>query len=222
VAFAVNLRGYQDVDVADYDSLTQGSMALEDPRLPAEDTNAQAARPVLGPDAFGEYFPSFLDNDHVVFSSDRGGALALYRADLGSGEVDRIQDDPVAAIAGVPDGDALLYSCYSAEGWCLRKTPIADLAAVVLTPELGGAREYPAGYEWTGKSVTEKPYTDWPAPLMWLPFPAVTRTGPASPGVELGLGAIAYGASLLGNTTWLADPRGGLHLRRDGTVHSLR
>lgn len=205
LAFTFNLRGFQDVYVADYAPLTQGSTALDDPRLPAADTNAEAARPVLGPDPFGEYFPSFLDDDTVVFSSDRGGALALYRADLRSGEVVRIQDDPVAAIAAVPDGDALLYSSYSADGWCLRRTPIADLAAVALPPEQGGAREYPAAFQWTGKSVTQKPYTDWPAPLLWLPFPAVTRTGPGSPGVELGLGAIAYGASLMGNTTWLAD-----------------
>ncbi len=205
LAFTVNLRGYQDVYVAEYDSLAHASTALAEPRLPVVSTNAGAARPLLGPDPFGEYFPSFLDNDTVLFSSDRGGALALYRADLGSGTITRIQDDPVAAISAVPDGDSILYSSYSADGWCLKRTPVADLAAFVLPEGQNEAREYPAEPDWTGKSVTQKPYTDWPSPLMWLPFPTLTRTGPDAPGVELGLGAIAYGASLLGNTTWVAD-----------------
>ncbi len=205
LTFTLNLRGYQDVYVAEYAPLAQASTALDEPRLRIVSTNAGAARPLLGPDPFGEYFPSFLNDDTVLFSSDRGGTLALYRADLRSGEILRIQDDPVAAISAVPDGDSILYSSYSADGWCLKRTPVADLAAFVLPQAQKEALEYPAELEWTGKSVTQKPYADWPAPLMWLPFPTLTRTGPGSPGIELGLGAIAYGASLLGNTTWLAD-----------------
>lgn len=205
VAFTLNLRGYQDVCVAEYDQLAQSSMALGEPRFPVVSTNAGAARPLLGPDPFGEYFPSFLDNDTVLFSSDRGGALALYRADLGSDEVVQIQEDPVAAISAVTDGDGILYSSYSADGWCLKRTPVADLSAFILPQAQNEAREYPAESEWTGRSMTQKPYTDWPAPLLWLPFPTLTRTGPDAPGIELGFGAIAYGASLLGNTAWRAD-----------------
>ena len=205
VAFTVNLRGFQDVSVAEYDELARGSTALDDPRLPVADVSVKAAHPILGPDAFGEYFPSFLDDGSLVFSSDREGSLALYRADLGSGEVAKIQDDPVAAISAVRDGDALLSSSYSADGWSLLRTPIADLTPVPLASEKNAAQEYPPPVEWTGGTAAAKPYVDWPAPLMWLPFPALTRTGPGSPGVELGLGAIVYGASLLGTTTWLAD-----------------
>ncbi len=205
MAFTVNVRGYQDVYVAEYGPLSQSSTALEDSRLAVAVVNADVARPVLGPDPFGEYFPSFLDNDSVLFSSDRGGALALYKADLGTGEVARIQEDPVAAISAVADGDSILYSSYSADGWCLKRTPIADLAAAAVPPAQIEALDYPAQFEWTGRSVPEKPYIDWPAPLLWLPYPTLTRTGPASPGVELGLGATAYGASLLGRSTWVAD-----------------
>jgi len=205
VAFTVNLRGYQDVYVAEYAELARASTTLDEPRLPVVSTNVGAARPILGPDPFGEYFPTFFDNDTVLFSSDRGGALSLYKADLGSGEVIRIHDDPVAAISAVPDGDNILYSSYSADGWCLKRIPVADLTEIVLPPAQSEALAYPAELEWTGRSVTQKPYTDWPAPLLWLPFPTLTRTGPDSPGVELGFGAIAYGASLLGYTTWLAD-----------------
>ena len=205
VAFTLNLRGYQDVYAAEYAPLSQSSTALEDPRLPVVSANENGARALMGPDPFGEYFPTFFDTDTVLFSSDRGGALALYRADLGSGQVVRIQDDPVAAISAVPDGNSILYSSYSADGWCLKRTPVSDLAEAAVPPEQIEALPYPAEPAWTGKSVTQAPYTDWPAPLLWLPYPTLTRTGPASPGVELGLGAIAYGASLLGRTTWLAD-----------------
>ena len=205
VAFTLNLRGYQDVYVAELAPLLQSSSALEDPRLPVVYVNDDVPRPVMGPDPFGEYFPSFLDDDSVLFSSDRSGALALYRADLRTGEVARIQDDPVAAISAVPDGDSILYSSYSADGWTLKRTPVADLAAAAVPPEQIETLEYPAGPEWTGKSVTQAPYTDWPAPLLWLPYPTLTRTGPGGARVEVGLGAIAYGASLLGRSTWLAD-----------------
>jgi hypothetical protein len=204
VAFTFNLRGYQDVLVADYGQMAQGSTALED-RLPVGNTNAEDARAILGPDPFGEYFPSFMDDETVLFSSDRGGAMALYRADLGTGKVARIHNDPVAAISAIPDGNALLYSSYSADGWCLKRTPVADLAVVRLGPDQIQSSEYPAANEWTGESAPQKPYVDWPSPLVWLPVPSVTRTSPDSPGIEIGLGAAVLGTSLLGRTQWAAD-----------------
>jgi hypothetical protein len=174
-----------------------------DPGLPVGNTNADVPRPVLGPDPFGEYFPSFLDDGTVLFSSDREGSLALYRADLASGEVARIQQDPVAAVSAVRDGDTLLYSSYSADGWCLKRVPVASLDSVRLDEM--NSQPYPAEFEWSGQSAAQKHYVDWPVPLLWLPFPTVTRTRPGSPGVELGFGAIATGASLLGTSRWLAD-----------------
>ena len=203
VAFTFNLRGFQDVLVVDFDRLAQGSTLLDDPRLPIGSVNEDSARPVLGPDPFGEYFPSFFDDETVLFSSDREGALALYRADLRTGDVLRIQRDPVAAIAAVRDGDGLVYTSYSADGWCLKRVPIAGLEAFPLEEKSG--EPYPVETAWAGKSAVEKGYIDWPAPLLWLPLPALTRTGPGSPGVEVGVGASAIGTSLLGTTTWAAD-----------------
>ncbi len=203
VAFTLNLRGFQDVETAEWDALASGSTTLEDPRSPVSDVNVSAARAVLGPDPFGEYFPSFMDDGGLLFSSDREGSLSLYRSDPATGAVTRVQADPVAAIAGVQDGASLLYTSYSADGWCLKRTPVSDLSSVPV--EQSAPQEYPAPYEWTGSSAAQKPYTDWPTPLIWAPFPTLTRTSPGSPGIELGLGAIVYGASLLGNTTWTAD-----------------
>jgi len=98
-----------------------------------------------------------------------------------------------------------LYSSYSADGWCLKRTPVADLAVVRLGPDQIQSSEYPAANEWTGESAPQKPYVDWPSPLVWLPVPSVTRTSPDSPGIEIGLGAAVLGTSLLGRTQWAAD-----------------
>ncbi|HTP60434.1 MAG TPA: hypothetical protein VMM82_16040, partial [Spirochaetia bacterium] len=206
LAFTVNIRGFQDVYVADYQALVQASADLSDNRSPVRDTNREAAVPVLGPDVFGEYFPSFLDNDNVIFSSDREGSLSLYRADLATGSAARVLDDPVAVISAVPDGSSLLYSSYSSNGRCLKTVPLATLPASA-QPEAQppAAAEYPPAFSWTGASIPSHGYTDWPAPLLWLPFPTLTRTSPGSPGIEIGLGAAVYGASLLGTTTWLAN-----------------
>ncbi len=205
LAFTLNVRGYQNIYVADYEKLLPGSMALTDSNSPVESVNRDAAAAVLGPDPFGEYFPSFLDDDNVLFSSDREGSLSLYRASLSSAQVVKVLDDPVAVISAVVDGDSLVYSSYSSNGRCLRTVPLSSLGAEQIPADQGAQQELPEAFTWAGASVPSHGYTDWPAPLLWLPFPTVTRTSPGSPGVELGLGAAAYGASLLGTTTWLAD-----------------
>ncbi len=205
LAFTLNLRGFQDVYVADYQALVQASGILPDNRSPVGDVNREAAKPVLGPDPFGEYFPSFVDDDNVLFSSDRGGSLSLYRASLATGEVVKVLDDPVAAISGVVDGDSLIYSSYSSSGRCLKAVALSSLQSEQIPQDQTKTEEYPEAYTWTGASAPSRGYTDWPAPLLWLPYPTITRTGPGSPGVEIGLGAAAYGASLLGTTTWLAN-----------------
>jgi hypothetical protein len=205
VAFTFNLRGFQNILVADYAALAQNSTLVTDNEAPVGEVNAGMASSVLGPDPFGEYFPSFLDDHTVLFSSDREGSLSLYRADLVSGSVARVLDDPVAVISAVPEGSSLVYSSYSSNGRCLREVPLADLQNAAPAKDQAAGGEYPAAFTWTGASAASRGYQDWPAPLLWLPFPTLTRTSPGSPGIELGLGAAVYGASLLGTTTWLAD-----------------
>ena len=133
------------------------------------DVNTDAARPVLGPDAFGEYFPAFLDDRTLLFSSDRSGSLALYRADLQAGTYALVQSDPVAAISGAVDGDSLLYGSYSANGWCVKRTPLAALTAVTLEETPGAPSPYPLPFPWTGAGVPAQAYIDWPLPLAWVP-----------------------------------------------------
>jgi hypothetical protein len=206
VAFTFNLRGFQDVYVADLATLRAGAQELADSRTPVIDVNADAARPVLGPDPYGEYFPSFLDDDTLLFSSDREGSLSLYRAKLDTGEVFKVLSDPVAAISGIAyrdaaHGDSILYSSYSSEGWCLKEKPVAAMDS--LPVEDASPSAYPPGTRFTGSAVPSRPYIDWPLPSFWLPYALLVPSLPT--GNDVALGAIAYGASLLGNTTWTLD-----------------
>ena len=78
VAFIFNRRGMQDLYVADLGELARSSIPVADADAPVVDVNGALARPVLGPDPYGEYFPSFMDNGGILFSSDRSGSVALY------------------------------------------------------------------------------------------------------------------------------------------------
>ncbi len=204
VAFVLNLRGFQDVYVAALASLDAGSSPVDNPRDPVVDVNHDLPRAVLGPDPFGEYFPSFQNDGTLLFSSDRSGSMALYSADLGTGAAALVQRDPVAAVAGVVDGDMLLYTSYSSNGYCIRSTPLDALAPEPLeqATDVGPPAEtLPSN----GASVPSRPYTDLPAPYLWLPHLVLTPTGPSSLDLAFGLGAQVLGGSLLGATQWNVD-----------------
>ena len=205
VAFVFNLRGFQDVFTADFDVLQAGSTSLGDPRTAVTDVNPAAARPVLGPDPYGEYFPVFVDNGRLLFSSDRRGSLSLYTADLTTGDVSLVQADPVAAIAAVKDGDSLFYSSYSSKGWCLRETRMGGLMSIPLEQRAGMASPPPPAIAWTGRFVPSRSYNDWPAPIAWLPNVTINQTGPALLDLSIGAGALAFGGSLLGRSSWSLD-----------------
>jgi hypothetical protein len=204
VAFVLNLRGFQDVYVAGIGDLDAGSAPIKDPRSPVADVNAGRGRPVLGPDPFGEYFPSFEDDGSLLFSSDRSGSMSLYAADLASGEVRLVQRDPVAATAGVVEGQALLYSSYASNGYCIKSTPLASLAPETLDPP-NEALAYPEPVSSSGADVQARPYTDTARLLFWLPDLTLTRVGSESGDLAFGLGARLQAGSLLGATQWSAN-----------------
>jgi hypothetical protein len=200
VAFTFNLRGVQDVYVADLPGLLRGALPLPAPDAPVSDVNVGLPRAVLGPDPFGEYFPSFIDKDRLLFSSDRTGSLALYTADLTTGAVARVQEDPVAAISGVALGDSLVYASYASAGYCLKRVPLRDLSTQPLDLSSSLDSPYPAGVAWTATAVPSRPYVDLPAPLLWLPQVTAAQTGPSD--IDIGFGATLVGSSLLGATRW--------------------
>jgi hypothetical protein len=204
VAFVFNLRGFQDVYVADLGVLMAGAVPLADPGAPVGDVNADLPRPVQGPDPQGEYFPAFRTDSLLLFSSDRTGELALYEADLSAGTVAEVRRDPVAAVYGVMQGDLLVYVSYASTGWCLKTaagtgTPVAGpLDAGSAEPE-----QYPQAVQWTGASVASSPFHDTALPYLWLPELFVVSDG--AQGVVLGVGALAVGGSLLGAAQWQAE-----------------
>jgi hypothetical protein len=213
VSFIFNLRGMQDVYIADLGDLARLSVPLADVDSAVADVNADRARPVLGPDPYGEYFPSFIGNDRLLFTSDRSGALCLYVADLATGVVSLAQQDPVAAIAGISDGSTVTYTSYAGSGYCLKSAPLSPHALAPLSPEEMPTLPYPRPADWTGASVKAMPYFDFPFPTVWLPSSVLVQTGPSFTDLSVGVGAVAEGGSLLGESTWLADaawlPRAG-------------
>ena len=145
IALVLNRGGIQDVVVIGYAEALEGSRAQDDPHAPVEDVNAGLARHVLGPDAFGEYFPTWNGNDRLLFSSDRSGSLVLYEADLTTDSVTVVQEDPVAAYEGIAaDGQTLVYASYTSEGFCLKQAPFAPARGEAATVVRSTAEPLPA------------------------------------------------------------------------------
>jgi Tol biopolymer transport system component len=197
IALVLNRRGMQDVVVIDFAEVSAGSREQTDPHAPVEDVNAGLAMFVLGPDAYGEYFPAWDGNGHLLFSSDRSGRLALYEADLATGDVSLVQDDPVAAYEGFVDGGTLVYASYSSKGFCLKQAPFAPVPGrPVVEPgpaESPPPQAPPAATAWT-------PYSDPARPYLWYPL-VTLRSGEPS-GWDFGVGAEVLAGSLLGASAW--------------------
>jgi hypothetical protein len=204
VAFVFNLRGMQDVYVADVRGLERSSVPLADTNSPVNDVNADEGRVVLGPDPFGEYFPSFIDANRVLFSSDRSGSVCLYVANLATGGVAVCQKDPVAAISGTSDGRTLTYASWASTGGVLKTVPYSA-GAPLPTSEVETGLPYPPPTEWAGASTLSVPYRDLPLPYLWLPNLTLVQTGPSVTDLSVGVGAMAFGESVLGASTWQID-----------------
>ncbi len=202
LAFAVEARGFQDVYVADLARLMADSQPLPTDAV-VEDHALSLASAVVGPDADGDYYPWFLSPTQLLFSSDRGGSMALYRADLETGAVAKVQEDPVAAVAGAGDGTWLLYQSYTSQGWCVKRISMADLVETPLAPV--PAQAYPPPMLVTGASIPASPYVDLPRPLAWYPDAAPIQTGPSAADLAVGLGVSAIGGSYLGLSSWTAS-----------------
>jgi hypothetical protein len=202
VAFILNVRGMQGLYAADLDSLDRGSSRLADPDAPVADVNAGIPRAALGPEPFGDYFPSFVDDHRVLLGSDRSGAVSLYLADLDTGEIFLVQQDPVAAISAAVENGTLTYTSYTTQGYCLKQAALPAAPQVVRLEAPANAPPFPAPVPWTGASVKEAAYRDLPLLLLWLPDLVLRQTGPAASNISLGVGAWVGGASLLGASEW--------------------
>jgi hypothetical protein len=212
IALVLNQRGVQDVVVIDYAEAVAGSCEIADPHAPVEDVNAGLAAFVLGPDAFGEYFPAWYGNERLLLCSDRSGSLALYEADLATGGVALVQEDPVAAYEGFVDGDALVYASYSSKGFCLKRAPFAPEAVPAVPVERGPADPLPA--QVPPAAVASTPYQDRARPYLWYPLVTLgaaagsledflTAISTGDPSVwDFGVGAEVLAGSYVGTSAW--------------------
>ncbi len=191
IAFALNVRGMQDICVMDY----LVPIRPTSPNLEAH--NTEAAMRIIGPDFPGDYFPVFVSNCEIMFSSDRSGSLALYKADLDTNRITPAAEDPVAAWAGTEHGGTLIYASYTSKGYCIKEKPTISEKPM---EEIRRTHEpLPQPFVWNS-SYPSQDYTDWPLPLLWLPYPALKFHSNGT--IALGMGAYHTGYSYLGTSSY--------------------
>ncbi len=141
---------------------------------------------LLTSDRAQDQFPTWLADDRIVFSSDRGGNAQLWTVTLGDASVQPISAAPGGVFASslAPDG-RLAFSTYTGSG----------LETRLLTLRLGSAqtlvRAEPRPFDnLSGLEYPVVPYEPNLAPVMWVP---ATTTG---------LGATVVGADAAGVLTY--------------------
>ncbi len=216
IAFVLNHKGVQDIWIIEY-SRPDRAITEPDPASFPKNFNADRARPLTGPDTHGEYFPTFLDNYTILFSSDRDGSLSLYTLDISQNKITPLWSDPVAAYAGDISSESLVYASYSSMGYLLKsvsKDELPELKAVQSdAANISGisVRQNPTGsvYGYTDSQANVVPagdlesraYLDFPKPLYWLPVPFYFDPL-FSQGLIPGAGIYSYGNSNLGKASW--------------------
>jgi hypothetical protein len=210
VAFALRRNGKQDIVYAGYNSSSQSLYGIE----------------VLPPTAgkAAEYFPRFVSESEIYYSSDRSGSLKLYSYDRESGRERLVFEEQVAAFCGLPFEDRLIYSSYRSSGYSLRTVPRAHTAAELsfdahnrrnltgddsdqrmLSAESGEPQS--AGDADSSLPAHTSPYHSYALPRLFYPYPGILTTS-AHP-VDLGIGLAFSGESLLGDSRWYLQ--GALH-----------
>lgn len=245
VAFVRNLRGVQDIAVLSDGGVTVLTDAAEVGRAAGWPNRAAVAtQPATGSPASespsegarsAEYFPRWDGPDHLVYSSDRDGFLALYRTDVTSGETRLLVRDRVGATAGVRVaadaarggesgvGVGYLYQSYSPDGWILRTAPEPDRSGASFGLELIdigvgelGASDSPVRAEpeelaeTTGGSASRvlrgAVHRGRSVFHSWLPVAWTPSSWSESFGsAPLGVGATVYGANYLGTRSVVAQ-----------------
>lgn len=202
VAFVVQAGGRNDIQVLSLP--ITGVPASADDRV--TDVNVDAVAPLLSQGAGREYYPSFIDDDTVAFSSDRGSTLALYAVRFPGGEPSLLCEDPVGAWAGVEVGTGIVYGTWRSSGFTLMEKE-------------GIHRPAPAVEEKPPVSTAPIPpmppsvrYIDWPRFDYWAPLPIYLSTIASSelllaPGVLVGafsnLESTSLTAAFSLRTDWL-------------------
>ena len=115
VVFVVQAGGRNDILVLSLP--IPGAAVVADDHF--AEVNVDAATPLLSHGAGREYYPCFIDDNTVAFSSDRGSTLALYAASLEGDEPNLLCEDPVGAWAGEAVGGKIVYGTWRSSGFTL-------------------------------------------------------------------------------------------------------
>jgi hypothetical protein len=194
VAFEVAVHGTTSIRVLPLPSPERQVSAND----PLTDFNVDLATVAVGPTETGAYFPRFLDNKNLLFSSEAGGTLALYSTDIDAGTCTLVCEDPVGAWAGELAGDRVLYATYRADGYTLMEKPMQQKESRL--PPAAPAQQESETDAAAGEAV---PYVDLPRFLAWTPLPIYVSTI-ASAEIVAAPGAVLWGVSNLGTSSYLA------------------
>jgi hypothetical protein len=192
IAFVLNRNGMQDIYFMQYPLAT---IPLQDSGTPLS-YNEEKAQPLLGTDYAGDYYPRFVDDDTLIFSSDRGGSLALYTYTISSKDFFLICEEPVAAFIGYKTEDGIIYASYSWRGFCVKKMAVENLVHKKVS--LPVSEPYAQTPQW--KEVNGTDYIDWPIFQFWLPYPNIQFL--SSDKITWGGGIYVMGASPLQTTMY--------------------
>ena len=144
------------------------------------------------------YAPRFEDRRTIVFASDAGGRLSLYRHRIDTGATVLIAEDPVAVLGGVVIGDSVVYSAYTADGHAVRASALVEgpLPAVESDPDAApSAPSAPA-------TLDGSRYRAVPVPRYWLP--SISIASMDLDFAAIGAGVSVYGADYLGRNEFAA------------------
>jgi len=203
VAFTVEENGRASIRVLPLPSPEQ-PISAEDP---VSDFNIERAQLVVGPSSDGAWYPQFIDNSHLLFSSVTGEKLALWSADL-HGTHRRLRcEDPVGAWSGILLGNDVLYATLRANGYALMLKPSERVPQGDSSSEASPSSSDPtaaADPDRGRAAAAGLPYHDVPRFLGWTPIPIYYSTI-APQALVAAPGAILFGESNLQTSSFFGS-----------------
>ena len=137
------------------------------------------------------------DGESLLFSSERGGMPQIYAFNRGTGQTDRLTDEPTGARhPAVVGEDTLLFATVFGDGNALVQQPLQ----VFSSPKSEVRTDAPSVVVAPDVAVREGKYDPWPAlrPHFWIPIAHdEQRAG-------LFLGALTIGTDAIGRTSYSA------------------
>jgi hypothetical protein len=145
------------------------------------------------------YFPVFLDDDTILYSTDDELALSIYRHSLSTGERELVATDGLSTYAARVAGDTLLVGRTGGTGIQIDTMPLdaqrseaVDAGPLIPVDETFDRRAVP--------DLAAAPYRALPRPLVWWPSISILASPLEWSGY--GFGAKALGSDYLRRNRW--------------------